>query len=431
MKAEKRSFLDRIFKKPTKEIVYTVEDYVNGRVPIYVTDFGENIYASDVVEQAVYSIVLELKKLDPVHVRMNKSGVRDYIAVDGNVQNVLDDPNPIMTTTDFIEKVSWMLLLNYNAFVFPIWEGNTLKALYPLNPTEVDFDPDRGGTGIPWVRFKFRNGYIGEVPYADIIHLRYKFSVSEFMGGNANGQPNNEAILETLKLNDTLLKGLAKSLNIQTSINGVVKMKSMINEKDQIAKIKEFERKLQSNDSGLLPLDISGEYIPISKQVQLLDATTLQFIDKKILRTWGVSIPIVDGDFTPEQYEAFYQKAIEPIKKTFSQAFTKGIFTRMASQGYKNKIAFYEKELIFMKTEQKLNLFRDLSAQGGVYVNEYRTAFGMRPINELQGVRMQSLNWVNSEYAQEYQTGNKGNTDENNGSQEGVDNEEEGSVNDE
>ena len=112
MKTEKRSLLDRIFKRPTKEIVYTVEDYVNGRVPIYVTDFGENIYASDVVQQAVYSIVSELKKLDPVHVRMSKSGVRDYIAVDGNVQNVLDNPNPLMTTTDFIEKISWMLLLN-------------------------------------------------------------------------------------------------------------------------------------------------------------------------------------------------------------------------------------------------------------------------------------------------------------------------------
>ena len=73
-----------------------------------------------------------------------------------------------------------------------------------------------------------------------------------------------------------------------------------------------------------------------------------------------------------------------------------------------------------MNSEQKLNLFKDLSAQGGVYVNEYRQPCGKRPINELQGVRMQSLNWVDSKYAQEYQTGNKANTNENNG---GVDDE--------
>ena len=74
-----------------------------------------------------------------------------------------------------------------------------------------------------------------------------------------------------------------------------------------------------------------------------------------------------------------------------------------------------------MNTDQKLNLFKDLSAQGGVYVNEYRTAFGMRPINELAGVRMQSLNYVNSKYAKKYQVG------ENSGAE---DQEEEKEVND-
>ena len=148
--------------------------------------------------------------------------------------------------------------------------------------------------------------------------------------------------------------------------------------------------------------------MPITKQVQLLDATTLEFIDKKILRNWGVSLPIINGDYSKEQYEAFYQKAIEPIVKSWGQAFTKGIFTNRESQGFNNKIVFFVKELIFMSTDQKINLFKDLSPQGGVYLNEYRAAFGMRPLPELQGIRMQSLNWIDSHYAREYQTGKDG-----------------------
>ena len=403
-------FWDRFFKKKDIATTYDLNDILSGVIPIYSTDFGTNIYASDVVQQAIYSIVTELKKLDPVHIR--KMGV-DFVSVEGNIQSVLDAPNPLMTTSDFIEKVAWMLLLNYNAFVYPIWEGEKLKALYPLQPANVSFDPDYSGTGKTWVQFTFPNGYIGEVPYDSIIHLRYKYSVSEFMGGNQNGQPDFQPLLETLKLNDSLLKGLAKSLQIQTVINGVVKIKTMQNKDDQMAKIAEFEKKLEQNKSGLLPIDISADYMPITKQVQLLDATTLEFIDKKILRTWGVSIPIVNGDYTKDQYEAFYQKTLEPIVKSFSQAFTKGIFTKHESQGFNNKIAFYVKELIFMNTDQKLNLFNNLSAQGGVYINEYRTAFGMRPINELAGVRMMSLNYINANDAAKYQVGE--NTGDQNG----------------
>lgn len=391
---EKRAkWWEKLFKKPDKTEVFW-NNILTGKIPIFSTDFGEDVYASDVVQQAVYSIVSEMKKLDPVHER-RKNG--DSVVVDGNIQSVLDNPNPIMTTSDFIEKITWILLLNYNAFVYPLWDGDRLKALYPLQPSEVSFDTDYGGSGEVWVRLKFPNGYEGDLPYANLIHLRYKFSVSEFMGGDENGSPNYKPLLETLKLNDALLKGLAKSLNIQTAINGVVKLKTMQNQDDQMAKVKEFEQKLQANESGILPIDVSAEYIPIAKQIQLLDATTLEFIDKKILRMWGVSIPIVNGDYTKEQYEAFYQKVLEPIVKSFGQAFTKGIFTNHEAQGFKNQIVFYTKELIFMNTDQKIKLFDILVDSESCYKNEMRTAFGMRPLKELEGQLAASSNKTNAE----------------------------------
>lgn len=388
------AFWDKWFRKPEKTKKYTWGDILSGIAPIYSNGFGTNIYASDVVQQAIYSIVTELKKLDPVHVRKTGNN-NDFVSVAGNIQSVLDRPNDLMTTSDFIEKTAWNLLLNYNAFVYPIWDGDTLVALYPLQPSQVDFQQD--GTGKIWIIFTFPNGYEGEAAYEDIIHLRYHYSVSEFMGGNEMGQPDFKPLLETLKLNDTLLKGLAKSLNLQTTINGVVKYRTMVNAEDQIEKVKEFERKLQANESGILPIDISADYTPITKQVNLLDATTLEFIDKKILRTFGVSIPIVDGDYTKEQYEAFYQKTLEPIIKSFGEAFTKGIFTKHAAQGFNNKIVFYAKELIFMNTEQKINLFNLLVDSGSCYKNEMRVAFGLKPIDELQGQIATSSNKQNAE----------------------------------
>lgn len=388
-------FWSKWFKKPDKKMTYSLEDILSGRAPIYWTDFGESIYASDVVQQAIYSIVTELKKLDPVHVRVGKGG-GDFVAVDGNIQSVLDAPNPYMTTSDFIEKVAWTLLLNYNAFIYPIWEGKTLKGLYPLQPSLVEFDPDYGGSGQTWCRFHFPNGFKGDLPYENVIHLRHRFSVSEFMGGNADGQPDFAPLLDTLKLNDALLKGLAKSLNMQTAINGMIKLKTMANMDDQIAKIKEFEKKLQSNESGFGIMDIAGEFAHIPKQVSLLDATTLEFIDKKIFRWFGVSIPFVDGTYTPQEYEAVFQKTLEPIVKSWGQAFTKGLFSNHAALGFKNQIVFYTKELIFMNTDQKLALFDLLTDTSSCYCNELRTSFGMRPLKELEGKLATSSNKENA-----------------------------------
>lgn len=389
-----RGLLNKFFnKKPEKSNFINWEDILSGIAPVYSNGFGDNIYASDVVQQAIYSIITEIKKLDPVHIRKVNN---DSIPVEDSIQRVLENPNPLMTTTDFIEKIMWNLMLNYNSFIYPIWNGNNLTALYPLQPSKVEFAEDDNGKVS--VNMTFPNGTeSGWLPYENIIHIRYKFSVSEYMGGNKQGQPDYQPLLETLKLNETLLKGLAKSLNLQTTINGIVKFKTMVNADDQLKRIAEFEKKLEQSKSGLLPIDISSEYTPINKQLQLLDATTLQFIDKKIFRWFGTSIAIVDGDYTKEQYEAFYQKTLEPIIKSLGQAFTKGLFTNKASLGFGNQIVFYAKELIFMNTQQKIELFDILADTGSCYKNEMRTAFGLRPLTELNGQLAMSSNLSNAE----------------------------------
>lgn len=384
------SILD-IFKKKKREN-NKIASYIDGRYPWY-SQFGKDIFVSDVVKQAIMSIVNELIKLDMVHVRKNKNG--EYVAVNGDIQKVLENPNPLMSSVDYKSKVFTNLLLNENAFVYPMFENGKLKSLWPLQPVYVEWRKDPSNE--LWLYLKFYNGYECELPYANVIHLRKDFSVSEFMGGNEDGKADNKALLETLELNNVLLKGLAKSLKMQCSVNAAVKMKTMANMEAQLQEIKNFEKKLEDNASGILPVDIQSEFIPITKQIQLLDATTLEFIDKKILRTFGVSIAIVDRDYTAAQYEAFYQSTLEPIIKIAVEAHTKGIFSDKESFGFGNKIMFYTKELIFMNTQQKIAYFDILVDSGACYKNELRTAFGLRPLEELEGQLAESSNKTNAE----------------------------------
>ena len=407
-------WFDKLFKRTPKNTKFAPT--FDGFIPIY-SQFGTNIYASDVVQQALKCIVDEIKKLNPTHVRYKDA---DPVPVkSSSIQDVLREPNQLMTTSEFLEKITWLLMMNYNAFIIPVyrtWEDERIdasgkkilierryyEALYPINPTQVDFIEDAGGR--LFVKFWFWNGYTTTVKYDDVIHIRYNYSVNQYMGGNMLGQPDHEALLGTLELNDTLLKGVAKSMKASYAVNGIVKYNTLMDDGKTEAALKELERKLASNESGFLPLDLKSEFTPLEHKSEIVDDSTLKFIDEKILRNFGVPLAILTGDYNKEQYEAFYQKTLEPIIMSMSQAFTKKLFTSR-EKAFGNRIELYPKDLIFLSVSQTLEMINMLSPTGGLFENEKRVALGLRPLPELEGKRYMSLNWIDANNAEQYQVG--------------------------
>jgi HK97 family phage portal protein len=407
-------WFDKLFKRQPKNSKFAPT--MDGFMPLF-SLFGNNIYQSDVVVQALKCIVDEMKKLNPTHVRYQDS---DPIPVPkSTVQDVLNNPNQLMTTSEFLEKTIWLLLMNYNAFIIPVYRtwaedrvdasGNKItverryyEALYPINPTQVDFIED--GAGRLFVTFTFWNGYSTTIKYDDVIHIRYNYSVNEYMGGNQMGQPDHEALLKTLELNHTLLQGVAKAMKASYAVNGVVKYNTLMDEGKTERALAELERKLANNESGFLPLDLKSDFTALPHTSAIVDEATLKFIDEKILRNFGVPLCILTGDYKKEQYEAFYQKTLEPIIISISQAFTKKLFTSR-EKAFGNRIELYPKELIFMTVSQTLEMINMLSPTGGMFENEKRVALGLRPLPELEGKRYMSLNWIDANNADQYQVG--------------------------
>lgn len=395
--------LDKLFhKKPTD---WKFAPMLNGYSPIF-TQIGTDIYASDVVQQALKCIVDEIKKLNPTHIKLVNS---DPQPVRSTVQEVFDKPNPLMTTSELLEKITWLLLLNYNAFIVQVYRTDAqgrryYEALYPIQPTVVNFIEDASGR--LFVNFQFRNAYETTIPYDDVIHLKWKYSINDYMGGNQQGQPDNLPLLQTLKLNEQLLQGVAKAMNASYQINGVVKYNTLLDDGNTEKALAELERKLMNSESGFLPLDLKAEFIPLQRKTEIVDANTIKFIDEKILRNFGVPLDIVRGDFSQETYNAFYSKTLEPLIISMSQAFTKKMFTD-AELARGHAIKLYPKELIFMTVEQTLKMIEMLSPTGGLYENEKRAALGLRPLPELEGKRYMSLNWIDADNAAQYQTGEK------------------------
>ena len=345
--------------------------------PSYSTYINHNVYDSDAVQQAIRCIVQEIKKLEPRHIVRDKG--RKKVVYD-DIQAALDYPNELMTTPDFLEKIIYNLFVYYNSYILPVWENGELTALYPLQPTHVDFLQDASNT--LFIKLTFANGYESTIRYRDIIHIRYNFGASEYLGGDIEGKPDIKALQKGVNLNESLLNGVEKSIKSSYAVNGVVKYNTMIDDGKTDKELARLTEKLNNNENGFMSLDLKGEFIPFKRDVQIVDEATLKFVDEKVLRNWGVSKSIITGDYTPEQYAAFYQKVLEPIVITMNAAFTKALFTKKGITEFGHKVVFYTSELNFMSMTDKKDIADLLSTTGSICVDELRDLFGFVPCDD-------------------------------------------------
>ncbi|MGN0695039.1 MAG: phage portal protein [Lentihominibacter sp.] len=383
---------------------------MSGQTPVF-SQFGNDIYVSDIMQQCMGCITEEMKKLRLHHV-IEKNG-KETIAESKLNRLFGYGVNEYMTTSDFLEKTTYMLLKNSNAYIYPkisVYEdanGNVKKreveGFYPLDPTRVEFFQDE--TGRLFIKMYFKGCDPFMLPYDNIIHWRMRFTENEYLGGNYQGKPEIDDLLQTVQINDRLLQGVDQAMQKGLAMNGL--MKYPVTDEDDIKKdIEKFEKKLQNNESGIMPLSAKSEYIPLKFDPKLIDKDTLEFIDNKILRHWGCSIPMLNGTATPSEKMAFYEKTLENKVISLSQVMTKTVFTPIEySNG--NRIKAYPGELVFLNTTEKLTFAQFMGDRGAMTNNQLLNIFGMPPY-EGGDVRYMSLNYCDVDIANQYQLNRAG-----------------------
>ena len=398
-----------------KNLISKGKEYVRakmlgGYTPSF-SQFGQDIYASDSVQNCIDIIATEISKLQPKHIRTDSNGMQKFPK--SSINRLFKfAPNPIMTTRDFLEKTVWLLFLNYNVFIYPVFEyrqdaEGTVRyytGFYPLNPYQVDFVED--GAGVLYAKMYFRSGDIFTIPYSDLIHIRKKFSVNEIMGGGLNGQPDNAALLKVLQINDVVLQGLEKGIKTSMSVRGILKINTMMDDDAQRKERERFEGLLESGNSGLLPLDMKGEFVPVTIDPKFVDKEVMEFLKGSVQEWYGISKAILSRDYTDEQYQAFYESILEPIVIGLGQAFSKTLFTdRELDVG--NEIVFYHKDVMYLSTSAKLDLLKTAGEQGLLTDNQKLAILGYPPIEGGER-RTVSLNYIDVNLANAYQMGQKG-----------------------
>ena len=380
---------------------YTYTKMLNGDIAVF-SSFGDDIYTSDIVLSCISCIANEFSKLQPQHVKINGDITEN---VNSSINKLLKfGPNEFMTTSDFLTKIIWQLYINENCFIYPIYSyinGKRIyKGLYPITPQQVDFLQDE--QNIMYIKFTFGNGYTHTMKYKEIIHWRKNFSFNDLMGGNTAGKANTGPLLKTLNTHHTLIESMGKAIKASMSVNGILKINTLLDETKQEEERKKFEEKITNSESGIITGDLKSEYIPIDRRNPVIvDKTILDFIQNNILYHFGVSLPILTGDFNDEHYQAFYEKTLECLINSLGQAVTKTIFTdQELNQG--NEIIFYSQRLLFTNTKNKIAVADILGNRGALTDNQLLELFGYKGF-EGGDARHMSLNFINRDIANQYQ----------------------------
>lgn len=399
------SFLN---KNTTYTKRYDLAQLLAGHAPIY-SQYGQDIYASDLVQMAIDCIATEISKLQPKHIRTNADGSQEIPRSSLN-RLFKFSPNPLMTTSDFLEKITWLLYMNYNVFIYPFFEAvvkngveikKEYKAFYPLNPVSVEFLQD--STGKLFVKFTFSGGNEFTLPYDSVIHIRKKYSINEIMGGGMNGQPDNEPLRKILKINEIVVDGLGRAVATSLTVRGILKINTILDDEKMQAERRSFEEAIRRSESGILPIDLKGEYIDLRPDPKLLDSETLSFIQSRILYWYGVPLKILAGDFSDKEYQAFYEKTLEPLMISFGRAFSATLFTQRELD-FGNEMVFYNRDMMYLSTETKLKLLEVAGQQGLLTDDQKLRILGYPPLLNGEGNRRTiSLNYISTDIADEYQ----------------------------
>lgn len=378
----KTSILD-FFKKKDRQKGLTYAPTQNG-VPFY-SSFGDSVYASDIIVQSIRCKANEFKKLDPRHIKTT-DGVTATVT-DSSIARVLKRPNEFMTTCDFLEKITILLELNKNVFMYPtsyMTRGGekVYTGIYPLKPLEVSYMTTDNGE--LFMKMRFMNGNEVTLPARDVIHWRKDYGVNDYFGGGAFGGNDNAGLLAMLDRYDQLTQSIAKSIEVSCQINGIVNYNSYTDNDDMKKKREEFEADLQKNKSGILFTDMKMEYQHLSRDVKLVDAETLKFFYEAIGRANGTSLPILNGTYTKSEKEAYYEHALEADIKSLGQAMSRVMFSDRAT-GHGNEIVLFPNEIQFMSMENKISFAQIAMPAGALMKDEFRALFGYAPLPDGQG----------------------------------------------
>ena len=333
-----------------------------------------NIYKSDIIRAAIRPKVRAIGKTTAKHIRRDQNGLK--VNPEPYIRILLEEPNPLMTMQQLLERTITHLELNNNAFIFI--ERDEYKypiGLYPVNSSSVELISD--DNGYLFYRFSLKGGKTVTFKHEDVIHVSKDYNNNEYFG-----ESNVESLAPLMEIVTTADQGIVKAIKNSNVIKWLLKFNQTMRPEDIEEQTKKFTQAFLSSESeatGAAGVDAKFDAIQVDPKDYVPHENQMKNTEKRIHAYFNTNEKIITSSFNENEWISYYESVIEPDIVQLSNLFTKKLFTKK-ERAFGNRIYFEASNLEFASLATKMQYVSMGIDRGYLNRNEGREVFKLAPI---------------------------------------------------
>lgn len=335
-----RSLFDAVFHRPQMQAINGYFSTFTAYAPSFTTWQG-GLYEAELTRSIIESGADHASKLKP-----EVSGSAQPVAARALEQQ----PNPWMTTPQFIKRVWTMLQVNDTALIVPMLsdDGATITGYYPILPGQCTaYDVD----GALWLMLTFPTGDETLVEWSRVgVMTRHQYRSDLFGDGTNVLQP-------TLELMHAQNEAEQAAIKQGAAIRFIGKLSQNRNDGDRDKARKEFNAQLSADNAGGIAVydKIFSDVEQVTPQSYTVDAAQMERIEKSAYRFFGSNEDIVMNKADEDTFNSFYEGRIEPFAVQLGFVVTSMTYTANEI-AHGNSVMFSANRLEFASNTTKLNV---------------------------------------------------------------------------
>ena len=338
------------------------------------TNFGGNIYESEIIRAAINARATHISKLKVEMMGTARPALQNKMK---------HGPNSLQTWSQFMYRLSTILDIHNTAFIVPIYDqfGEPSGVFTPLpHKCEVIQYNDT-----PFLRYEFQWGERAaiELSYCGIM-TRFQYKHDLF------GE-SNKALLPTVDLIHIINQGIdegvksAATYRFSAQVTNFTKVEDLKKERQRFTE-ENFSRDAEGGGLLLFP-NTYKDIKQIDVKPWVIDADQMKVINKSIYDYFGVNEDVLENKAYGDAWAAFYEGAIEPFAIQFSEVMTKMFFT-LREQSNGNCVMATANRLQYLSNADKLAVSAQMADRGLMTRNEIREIWNLTPLPDPIGSQL-------------------------------------------
>lgn len=361
--------LEKVFGPFAKAVGGNYFKTMTAYSPVF-TSWSGALYESELVRSAVDARARHASKLEINVVGSAKPKLRNALKA---------GPNSWQTWSQFLYRTSTILDMQNNVFIVPVLDdyGQT-AGIYAILPSQCELIDHAGNV---WIRYRFKNGQVAAIPFAECALLTRHQYEDDFFGSK------NSALKNTMELINLQTQGISEAVKNSNTYRFMAKASNFTKAEDLK---KERQRFTAANlrgdgDGGVLLFPNSYSDIrQIVGKPYVVDSEQIRMISQNVYNYYGVNEKILQNSATGDEWAAFYEGCTEQFAIQLSETLTAMLFTK-EERNRGNRLFASANRLQYMSNQDKLSVSTQLLDRGMLMLDEARAIWNLPPLPDGRG----------------------------------------------